>query len=152
MSTTSVLVFGEIETSTNRALAYAILMAQAAHAYLALILDLREGVKSLEGLVSVLTPDRLERLSAEQKEWLKPRLQETHKHLVAFARSEHAARLGRLPVLDGLVARMQDSTEDVNDIIEDIVLAEDADFRNLISACAKNIKAPEEERFARMQD
>jgi hypothetical protein len=151
MSATSVMMFGEIETTTNRALAYAILASQAAHAYLTAIHRSREAAKSLEDLIRVLTPESLERLSADQKKWLGARLQEIHRHLAFFSRSDEIVALSRLPVLGGFLGRLQDGTEDLDDVIEDLVLADDIDFRNLIAACERNLGVPEGEPVGGMQ-
>jgi hypothetical protein len=153
MSTTaSVRMFGEIESTANRALAYAILLSQAAHAYITAIHRSHELVNALEQLIRLLTPESLSRLTPEQKKWLTPRLQEIHGHLVTCSRSNEATMLSRLPVLGGLVTKIQDATEDLDDVIEDLVLADDVDFRNLIQACERNLNVPEGESVAGMQD
>ncbi len=154
MSATSIMVFGEIEVSTNRALAYAILASQAARGYIMAIVRMREVTKAVEQLIQALSPERLDGLSAEHKEWLKARLQEIHKHLAAFSRSNDVVAMSglNLPVLSGLLARLQDDTEDLDDVIEDLVLVSDAEFRNLIATCSTNIGLPIGESFARMQD
>jgi hypothetical protein len=151
MSTTSVRMFGEIEVTTNRALAYAILVSQAAHAYMAAIRRSHELANALEALVKVLTAENLSRLTVDQKKWLTPRLQEIHSHLVTFSRSRGAAAVCHAPVLGGFVSRIQDGTEDLCDVIEDLVLVDDADFRNLIAACERTITASESEPIARLQ-
>jgi hypothetical protein len=149
MSTTS-LVFGEIEFTTNRTLAFAILASQAAHAYITAIYSSRELANALEALVKVLGSENLAVLTEDQKKWLTPRLQEIHGHLVTSSRSSEAARLSRLPILGSLVKRIQDGTENLDDIIEDLVLVNDADFRNLIAACERTILASEGEPIGRM--
>jgi hypothetical protein len=151
MSATSIMVFGEIEVSTNRALAYAILASQAARGYIMAIVRMREVTKAVEQLIQALSPERLDGLSAEHKEWLKARLQEIHKHLAAFSRSNDVVAMSglNLPVLSGLLARLQDDTEDLDDVIEDLVLVSDAEFRNLIATCSTNIGLPIGESFAR---
>jgi hypothetical protein len=152
MSTTSTLVFGEIEFTTNRTLAYAILVSQAAHAYVTAINRSRELANALEELIRLLTPESLARLTPDQKKWLTPRLQEIHGHLVTSSRSSEATILSRLPILGSWVTRIQDATEDLDDVIEDLVLADDIDFRNLIAACERTITASEGEPIGRMQD
>jgi hypothetical protein len=152
MSTTSIMMFGEIEFTTNRALAYAILASQTAHAYITAIHRSRELANALEALVKVLTSENLARLTQDQKKWLTPRLQEIHGHLVTSSRSSEAAILSRLPILGSLVTRVQDKTEDLDDIIEDLVLVTDADFRNLIAACERTIIASEGELIGQMQN
>lgn len=151
-TTASVMVFGEIEISANRALAYAILASQAAHGYLMAIVRLREVTKALEDLIKVMSPDRLEGLSAEHKDWLKAKLQEIHKHLAAFSRSNDVVVLSGVPILSGYISRLQDDTEDLDDVIEDLILVSDADFLHLIGACSANIGLPLGEPFVTMQD
>jgi len=150
MSTTSIMVFGEIEITTNRALARAILMSQAAHAYISAINATRELAKALETLVSVLPSHALARLTGDQKRWLTGRLQEIHKYVADLSRSNEAAMVSRLPILNKWVRKIQDSTEDLGDIIEDLVLIDDADFRNLISTCERSIISAEGEAVGAM--
>jgi hypothetical protein len=152
MTTTSIRVFGEIENSANRALAYAILAAQAAHAYVAAIRLSRDAAKALEDLIRVLTPDSLAALSVEQKKWLTARLQEIHCHLATFARSADVTLASRVPVLGTFIQRIQDGTEDLGDIIEDLVLVDDVAFRNLIAACTNSLGTPKGEPVGRMQN
>ena len=145
MSTTSVMMFGEIETTTNRALAYSILASQAAHAYIVAIRSASQLAKAVENLVSVLPPQALVRLTRDQKRWLTPRLQEIHKYTADLSRTNETVVVSRIPILGGWVKRIQDGTEDLGDIIEDLVLIYDADFRNLIVACERTIVAAEGE-------
>jgi hypothetical protein len=149
--TANSLTFDEIETTTNRALAYAILVSQAAHAYIAAIRTAREMAKALEQLVAVLPSQALARLTRDQKSWLTPRLQEIHKYLADVSRSSETALVSKVPILGNLVKRIQDGTEDLGDIIEDLVLADDIDFRNLIAACERTVVAAEGEPVAKVQ-
>lgn len=149
MSTTS-MMFGEIEITTNRALARAILMSQAAHAYISAINASRELAKALESLVSVLAPQTLARLTGDQKKWLTGRLQEIHKYVASLSRSNEAAMAFRIPFLNTWVRKIQDATEELGDIIEDLVLIDDADFRNLISTCERSIISAEGEPIGTM--
>ena len=151
-STASVMMPGEIEVTTNRALAYAILASQAAHAFLQAIRWSRDLAIALEQLVVVLTPQNLARLSPDRKKWLTPRLQEIHCHVVEISRSGESTMVSRLPILGDYVKRIQDGTENLDDIIEGLVLVDDADFRNMIAACERTIIASEGEPIGRMQD
>jgi hypothetical protein len=145
------LTFNEIETTTNKALAYAILASQAAHAYIAAIRMAREMAKALEELVAALPGQALARLTLEQKKWLTPRLQEIHRYLADLSRSNETALVSRIPILGNWVRRIQDGAEDLGDIIEDLVLADDADFRNLLAACERTVIAAEGEPVAKVQ-
>lgn len=150
--TTTAISFGDIEFSTNRTLAYAILASQAAKNYLVAVYRMYEVEGALEDLLAVLGPDRLEMLDPDQKTWLTPKLQEVHHHLANFSRSHEAETISKLPLLGNSVAKLQEYTEDLDDVIEDLVLVSDKDFRNLIAACAKSIDLPTEAPFARLHD
>jgi hypothetical protein len=62
-----------------------------------------------------------------------------HRVLADFSRSPEARAIAKLPVLNGLASNLQDKTEDLNDLIENLVLADNEDFKVLISDCASSI-------------
>jgi len=142
------ITYDEIERNADRTFAYALLV-RAATRYLTVLYRLTEVAGSMDGLLGDLTPETVEALAAESSEVggrLRSRLQEIHHLLARFSRSEHAEKTSRLPILGHLVARIQESTEDLGDIIDTLALASNPDFKNLVSCCASTlgIQQPEE--------
>jgi hypothetical protein len=147
---TAAISFGEIECTTNRTLAYAILASQAAKNYIAAVYRLREVVGLLERLLSVLSEDNVDSLNPVQKAWVATKLQEIHKHLAPFSRSPEAAKICglKVPWLSDLAIKIQELTEDIDDVIEDLVLVSDLEFQGLIAACKVSIGLPTEDAGA----
>ena len=108
--------------------------------------------RALDQLLNTLTPKRLETLTPEQTKWLLARLQELHRLLAEFSRSSEAESIARLPIVSGYVSNLQNKTEDLDDIIEDLVLVNNEDFKNLISDCASSIGLSPGDTDARMQN
>jgi len=143
------MTFDEIERRTDRTFAYAILVRFASN-YIACVIRLREVCGALDQLLGILTPEGLETLTPEQTSWLTARLQEVHRLLAGFSRSPEAESIGRLPILGGLTTRAQDATEDLDDIIADLVLRNNPDFTAMISDCASSIGLSSGETVGRM--
>jgi hypothetical protein len=95
--------------------------------------------KTLDRLVTALTPERLASLSPKNKAELTADLQELHALLVVGCRQSEReqSRAFRL-----LMSKIEERTEDLGDIIEDLVLSGDEQFKMLLSDCVKSISAP----------
>jgi hypothetical protein len=143
--------FDQIESSADRTFAYALLV-RTAKPYLLLVYRLKVVTWALDRLLRVLSPNHLEALTVEQTGWLKTRLQELHRALVMFSRSPEAEAATKLPLLRTLVRKCQDQTEDLYDIVEDLVLVSSQDFKNLVSDCATSIGLSLGDTVAGMQD
>jgi hypothetical protein len=130
----------EIEFGTNRALAYAILASEAPNVYLMSYRFLKVLVE-LEKFISILTPDYLKSLMDSQRRRLFLRMQDTHMILARFLRSPEAASIVRFPVLGNTVGRLRERADDLNDIVEGILLAEDSHAKALLAAFEACIEA-----------
>lgn len=92
----------------------------------------------LKGLVTSLTAEEIARIPREEAIQLTKDLQELHRLLASFCRSQNFEQLNRTFI--GLIAnKIRESTEDLGDIIEDLVLSESEEFKLLISECAQGI-------------
>jgi len=143
------ITFNELERNADTAFAYAIL-ARLAKSYLLCVYRLREIAGPLDGVLGILTPDCVEWLACQTSEdavRVRFRLQELHRVLAEFSRSAGAVRLGQapLPMISGLVSRIQDRTEDLGDIVETIALATNSDLKNLVSYCTSELTFEEPE-------
>ena len=115
--TTAEAEFREIEFSANRALAYAILAAEAPNGYV-MFYRLLKALAELEKFIPFLTPDYLESLADSQQRRLCLRMQDAHTILTRLLRSPEAASIVRFPLLGTLVRRLQERTEDLDDVLE----------------------------------
>ncbi len=134
------LKFSGIEFSANRALAYAILAAEAPSAYV-MFYRLLKVYSELEKFVSLLSQDYLDSLTDSQQHRLCLRMQDAHTILARFLRSPEAARIVRFPLLGSLVTRLQERTDDLDDVLEGVFLARDSQPKALMAACEAHIDA-----------
>jgi hypothetical protein len=137
------ITYDQIEQSADRALAYALLVRLTKN--FVVCAYLLQGVASaLNQLSSVLGPQQVEwlaRTDSEEAVRLRNRIEELHAILVKFSRSDSASRLQamRLPLIPASVNRIQERTEDLGDIVENIALSRNADFNNLVSCCIRGL-------------
>jgi hypothetical protein len=148
---TMTITYDQIERNAEAAFAYA-LLARLAKTYLTTTYRLFEVAAPLDLLVKLLTPDRVERLAADESEEavrLRHRLEELHGVLTSFAhRADAASSMGvavSLPLIGNLVVRIQERTEDLGDMLENIQLARNADFKNLVSCCNSSLEIQQPE-------
>jgi hypothetical protein len=113
-----------IEFSSNRALAYGILAAEAPNAYV-MFYRLLRALAELEKFIPSLTPDYLESLAESQQRRLCLRMQDAHRILTRLLRSSEAASIVRFPLLGTLVSRLRERIEDLDDVLEGMFLAGD---------------------------
>lgn len=138
--TTAEAKFNGIEYSANRALAYAILAAEASSSYV-MFYRLLKVLAELERFIPFLTPDYLESLTDSQQHRLRLRMQDAHRILARFLRSPKAAGIGRFPLRGSLLSRLGEGAEDLADVLEGMFLAEDSQPKALMTACEAHIEA-----------
>jgi hypothetical protein len=138
--------FKEIEFSANRALAYAILAAEAPNRYV-MFYRLHKVLAELEKFISFLTPDYLETLAASQERRIGTCMQKAHTILARSFRSPGADTIVRFPVLRSVVSRLQERTDDLADVLEGMFLAGDSQPKALIAACEAQIEACRKTHF-----
>jgi hypothetical protein len=134
---TAAITFEDIEQRADRALAYA-LLAKTASTWAVAVYRGFEIARSLEEFVRLLSPETLHSFTPEQRSDLCQRLQVLHRQLLYVGSREVQAVAG-MPLLGGLFNRIEESSEDIADAIEDLVLDGSPAFQRLISSCASNI-------------
>lgn len=126
------MTYGEIERTAERATAYA-LLAKTATTIVSTSLRTYELVRALELLLRMVTQERVDQLDPSRVDRLTAQLQKVHAPLVDAARSPEAQKLLNIPILGKFVSRVQDLTEDLSDLIENLVLLRDPAFKKLIA-------------------
>lgn len=132
------VTFEEIERNADRVTGYA-LLAKAAKNTITIIVRTYEILDALDKLLSVITPDRVEQLSEEQLHWVTSQLQKAHAPLIQIARSPDTEKIISIPVLGGLISRLQSRTEDLADLIQNLTLTGNQEFRQLVDACSEHL-------------
>lgn len=132
------LTFNELERKSQSTKGWTLVAKNARNAVIGIATTLVVS-KTLDRLVTALTPERLASLSPKNKAELTADLQELHALLVVGCRQSEReqSRAFRL-----LMSKIEERTEDLGDIIEDLVLSGDEQFKMLLSDCVKSISAP----------
>jgi hypothetical protein len=136
--TTSAITFDQMERRADRTFALA-LWAKHASAAGQLVMMTTLISWALKGLLRSLSPERLESLYGEHAIELTKRLQETHGILTHLSRTAEIHHVCERPVIGPLMRSVQESTEDLGDIIEDLILSENKDFRSLVATSSKTL-------------
>jgi hypothetical protein len=149
--TTSAITFDQMEREADRTFALA-LWAKHASLFGQVVMLLTLVSWALRGLVrSLSSTDRLNSLTTEHAVELTKRLQETHEVLTQLSRMTDIHRLTERPVVGPLLRSVQDSTEDLGDIIEDLLLSENKEFRRLVASSVQTLSQhPPAETIGRM--
>lgn len=132
---TAALTFDELERKSQSTKGWALVARNARNEAIGVALTIIAS-KMLDRLVRALTPERLALLSAENKAELTADLQDLHSLLAnCCRRSEHdTSRIVRF-----LMTNIENRTEDLGDIIEDLVLSGDEQFKALLSDCVRSM-------------
>jgi hypothetical protein len=136
--TTSAVTFDEMEREVDRTFALA-LWAKHASLFGQVVMLLTLLSWALRGLIRSLSSDRLDSLSTEQAVELTKRIQETHEVMTQLSRITDIHRLSERRVIGPLLRSVQDSTENLGDIIEDLLLSENETFRQLVATSAQTL-------------
>jgi hypothetical protein len=70
---------------------------------------------------------------------------------VGFARSNEAEQMEDIPIISGMTKKLKEGTEDLGDVIENLILMGDHDFLRLIGACATSLGLDYEANVAELQ-
>lgn len=138
------LTFEEIESSTGRTYAFAV-FAEYAKSGISVALGVIAIVylaRRLKRLVSVaFSPSSLEGLTEEQSQELLPLVRDLHSQLVKLCKS-CPSQVDKVPILARAVGSIRESTEELDEVLEDLALMHDRDFQDLISNSIKEIRKP----------
>lgn len=120
---------------TERTYAYAIL-AKLASNMAALVFRMLELCSNLEGLLSALHTVPLEVLAPNVE--LRERLQEVHELLLQLLKPEPDV-LSKIPPFGLLTSRLRNNTEDLGEILENLILLNNSEFHKLVAECTEHL-------------
>ena len=132
------VTYDEIERTAERTTAYA-LLAKTATTIVSTSLRTYELVRALELLLGMITQERVDQLDPSRVDRLTAQLQKVHAPLVEAARSPEVQKVLNVPILGKFVLRVHDLTEELSDLIENLVLSRDPAFKKLIASCMTDI-------------
>jgi len=138
MTTSGTITFDQMERCADHTFALALF---AKHASIAtrVVMLMTLIAWAAKALVRTLSAERLESLTQEQAIELTKRLQETHDLLLNLCQSVERVRLYERSFFAGPIRRLQESTEDLGDVIEDLILSENEQFRKLMAGCSDSL-------------
>lgn len=136
------LTFEQIESSTGKTYAFAVF---AEHARTGISVAFRIFAlfllaKRLKKLISVgLSSQSLERLTEDQAKELLPLIRNLHTQLVRLSKS-CPPDVERIPLLSASVNIIEESAEELDEVLEDLVLMHDTEFNSLISRSVAEVR------------
>jgi hypothetical protein len=138
--TSAAATFDQIERSADRTLAI-VLWAKHAKNIAAAALGVAIITQFVHSLVKSLSTDKLNTLSREQAIELTKKLQTLHANLTRLLNVSSAARLSNKTLFQSSLQNLDDYTEDLGDIIENLVLSENEEFRSFVSDCVQGLSS-----------
>lgn len=96
---------------------------------------------SLKQMTDGFSSEKLGTLSSEQAIELTKRLQDLHAHLVSFLAHRSTKEMASRFLYRGSLAGLEERSEELFDIIEEMVLAENKEFKSLLSECVETINS-----------
>ncbi len=138
---TTSLTFDQMERSADRTLAVVLWAKHVKHitegVFLFAILNqlLRSLVRSLSA------DDKLNSLSEDQVKELTSTLREIHDGLLQVLDHNAMCLLKRKVLFKASIASIEESAEDLSDIIENLVLSCNPDFRAIVADCVQSISS-----------
>lgn len=139
--TAEVLTFDQMESKAERTLAVVLWVKHAKHTWSCFFYTVivSEAVKSL---VKELSADeKLNSLNDAQAKELAEKLQAVHARLAVLMSDWRIERLRKHWPLSSAINVLGENTEDLGDIIEDLVLSYNKEFRSALSECVLGITA-----------
>ncbi|MBI3696388.1 MAG: hypothetical protein HY238_16315 [Acidobacteria bacterium] len=137
---TSSVTFEEIERNAERVLGYALLTKTAQG--IAFLWRLAFVSWNLDILIKVLSPSVLENLSDQQADELTDMLREAYVLLVDFCKLPSVMRLSHIPPFRHWIGRLRESTEELGEILDDLTLSSDPNFKELVGRSIKSLGIP----------
>lgn len=132
----SAITFDQLESSADHTLACVLWAKRAQNVLLGATLTAIAELL-LARLVSSMTAEKLNSLTPEQAAELRKSLQELHSHLVYILRHRICQRLSDRVLFRRSISGLAEGAEDLGDIIEDLVLASNPQFKTLVSDCVQ---------------
>lgn len=135
---TPAITFDQIERNADRTLAIVLLAKQAKNYATGLVLFAALH-QLLRSLIRSLSNEKMNSLSDEQAKELTATLQQIHAQLVGIIDHDSTCSLKRKSLFKPLIDGIEENTEDLCDIIEDLVLSCNQNFRTIVSDCVQSI-------------
>ena len=82
-------------------------------------------------------------LTEEQSVELANKLRQLHSHLAYVLDHRGMCALRTKPIFSRLIASLEEDTEDLYDVIENLILSNNREFRSLISDCIQSLSPAE---------
>lgn len=134
------ITFDQMESGAENSLAW-VLWAKNARNTAILSISLVLVNRIVRSYVASLTCDRLDSLSPEQAKEIKGSLQEMHVHLMRLLRHRGCGTIKSAFGFRASISGLEASAEDISDIIEDLILADNPKFVGLLQDCARAIQS-----------
>jgi hypothetical protein len=146
MSQLGCTTFEDIESSAGRTYGIAVFITYATTGAKAIFAFV--GIVYLAGrlrkLVRLISPRLIERLSKEEAEELSALIQKLHQQLITMLQIPKHGELEaceKIPLLRRSILSIKDSTEDLSDILDDLALSHDEEFKGLLSEAINDLKS-----------
>ena len=135
------LTFDQMERSADRTLAVVLWAKHVKHVTEGVVLFaiLNQLLRSL--VQSLSADDKLNSLSEPQVKELTSRLREIHEGLLQVLEHNAMCLLKRKALFKGSIVSIEESTEDLSDIIENLVLSCNSDFRAIVADAVQSISS-----------
>jgi len=141
---TATIAFDQIEREADQTLAIVLWAKHVRYALLCAAL-MQVLSRALRGLVRSLSAEKLDMLSFEQTVDLKKKLSEVYSGLEGFVTFYGVQRMKASILYRRSIEDIEERTEDLSDIIEELELAGNKDFRSLLSECVEDINSKRHE-------
>jgi len=138
---TASITFDQMERNADRTLAVVLWAKHVKNIVLAALWfavlnqALRSLVKSLSG------SGKLNSLSDDQVKELTAKLQEIHEHARNILDHDAICFIRRTPLLKSRINRLEENVEDISDVIENLILSCNPEFRALVADCVQKVSS-----------
>lgn len=137
---TSVMTFDRMERDADRTLAF-VLWAKHAKNTVGVVFFFVLVNRALRTLIESLSAEKIDTLDRGQAVELTKSLQELHGQLAPLLNHSAVKELARRSVFRSSISTLEEHTADLDDIIEELVLAENKEFRSLLSDCVSSVNS-----------
>jgi hypothetical protein len=136
---TATLTFDQMECSADRTLAVVLWVKHAKNLAVCVILLalLNEILRAFIRSLSV--SGKLDSLSDEQAAELNTKLREIHQQLAKVLDHNTICLLRRKAMFKWFINQLEERSEDLSDIIENLALSCNSEFRAMIASCVKSV-------------
>jgi hypothetical protein len=141
---TATIAFDQIEREVDKTLAIVLWLKHRKYLLMCAVL-FKVIQKALCELVKALSAEKLESLSSEQISDLRKKLPEIYAALDQVLGFYAVQRLSTHALFRGSIRGLEEGAEDLSDIIEELELSGNKEFRSLLSECVVDITSKQQE-------